>query len=548
MTKEIPFHRTLGAKLGGIVLAFALLVIALVIANVVAFTRLQSDLAWLDESGQIRGTNYNTLYLLTRIDRSQGADRATKMAELRNEIDASTRIRRELLEGGPLFDAPTDPDVVANLRQRESRWNNQIDPLLDRAIAMPEGQSIEPLLGALEPLLLAQAQDVAEGNRRAMGDAQRRAAEFRMMNNVLAALALIMLGGVMWAARSIARRTTDLASAAQRISGGDLDHEARIAGTDEVALLGGAFNEMTGSLKRSIDTEKERRAQLSALLDTIAEAANRLSATSTEILAATTEQASGAQEQAAAVAQTVSTVDEVTQTAEQAAERAKALSASSQRAVDIGEEGGRAVDESVSSMASVRAQVETIAESILALAEQAQAIGEIIATVNDIAEQTNLLALNAAIEASRAGEAGRGFSVVASEVKALADQSKKATAQVGKILGDIQRATNEAVLSTERGSRSVESASKVVEQTGTTIRTLLDTLEQAAQVAAQIAASAGQQATGMTQVHMAMNNINQATNQNVAASRQAERAARDLNDLAGTLKAQLDRTRPVTNG
>ncbi len=105
-------------------------------------------------------------------------------------------------------------------------------------------------------------------------------------------------------------------------------------------------------------------------------------------------------------------------------------------------------------MGTVREQTGSIAESILTLAEQAQAIGEIIATVNDIAEQTNVLSLNAAIEASRAGEQGKGFSVVAGEVKALADQSKKATAQVRQILGEIQKATNAAVMVTEQGRRA----------------------------------------------------------------------------------------------
>src|SRR3546814_17620841 len=93
-------------------------------------------------------------------------------------------------------------------------------------------------------------------------------------------------------------------------------------------------------------------------------------------------------------------------------------------------------------MGTVREQTGSIAESILALAEQAQAIGEIIATVSDIAEQTNLLALNAAIEASRAGEHGKGFTVVANEIKALADQSKKATVPVRQHLGENTRAAN----------------------------------------------------------------------------------------------------------
>jgi methyl-accepting chemotaxis protein len=267
----------------------------------------------------------------------------------------------------------------------------------------------------------------------------------------------------------------------------------------------------------------------------VREAVAQLTSAGAEILASTQQQAAGAQQQAAAVSETVATVDEVTQTSEQATQRAKGVGDAVGRTLEIGRAGRKTVEGSIAALAVVRQQVETTAETILALAEQAQAIGDITAAVADIAEQTNLLALNAAIEASRAGEHGRGFAVVAGEVKALADQSKKATAQVRQILGEVQKATNAAVLSTEEVTKGVAAAGTVSGQAGETIGALAETLAEAAQAAAQIVASAGQQATGMAQIHQAMRNIDQVAKQNLAAMRQAEQAAQNLNTLGGRL-------------
>jgi methyl-accepting chemotaxis protein len=268
-------------------------------------------------------------------------------------------------------------------------------------------------------------------------------------------------------------------------------------------------------------------------------AIDALAASASEIVAGTTQQASGIQEQAASVAETVSTVDEITQTSEQANERAKAVADSARRSVEVGTAGRRAVESTVSVMGTVRDQTESIADSILGLAEQAQAIGEIITAVNEIAEQTHLLALNAAIEASRAGEHGRGFNVVAAEIRTLADQSKKATSQVRHILGEIQKSTNKAVMATEEGTKSVGEAVRAVQEAGETIRSLSETISETAQAAAQITASVGQQAVGMAQIQQAMRNINDVTNQNLSSTRQAEAAARDMSSLGVKLKQLL---------
>jgi methyl-accepting chemotaxis protein len=352
-------------------------------------------------------------------------------------------------------------------------------------------------------------------------------------------LAVLVAAGVGFSlTRGITLPVGKLVEGTAKVAAGDLSTRIPVTSRDELGKLAADFNRMVEQLEIA-RTKEAAREKLEKLFEAIRETVALLGSSTAEIQATTAQHASGAQEQAAAIVETVSTVDEVVQTSEQAAQRARAVNESSQRAAEVGQSGRKAVDETLEAMGTVQERSEAIAGSTLALAEKAQAIGEIIASVTDIAEQTNLLALNAAIEAARAGEHGKGFAVVAAEIKALADQSKKATAQVRQILGEIQKATGSSVMATEEGTKSVAAAIQTAERAGETIRTMAEAAIEAAQAAVQIVASSTQQATGIAQIYAAMKNIKQVTDQTLAATRQTERAAQDLNSLATKLKELL---------
>jgi methyl-accepting chemotaxis protein len=259
-------------------------------------------------------------------------------------------------------------------------------------------------------------------------------------------------------------------------------------------------------------------------------------AAANNILAVVSQQVAGASEQSAAVQQTVATVDELVQTAEQAVQRAQTVADRAQESVQVAEVGDQAVSDSNAGMLEIRNQVLTISETVAELTSRAQLIREVVRTVDAIAGETHLLALNAAVEAARAGEHGRGFSVVAGEVKNLADQSKFATSKVNGILAEIEKGTDTAVLATQEGTKSSEAGTELIARAGQTIRELAETIASAALAAEQIAASSRQQAAATVQISDAMRNVNTVMEQNVAAARQSEETARDLTDAARRMK------------
>lgn len=381
-------------------------------------------------------------------------------------------------------------------------------------------------------------------------------------------VALLVAGLAGWLiTRSIAKPLQDLTVVAERITAGDLTADVSVAHSgDEVGVLARMFEKM-GEFLRGMAGTAERIAagdlrvsvqplsskdvlgnSFAKMTDTLrdqirglVEGANVLGSAASEIVASTAQLASGAAESATAVSETTTTVEEVRQTAQMSSQKAKAVSEAAQSAAQVAQSGRRAALDAVAGTTRIRQQMEAIAGSMVRLSEQGQAIGQIIATVEDLAAQSNLLAVNAAIEAAKAGEYGRGFGVVAQEVKTLAEQSRQATNQVRSILGEIQKATAAAVMATEQGTKAVESGSKQTESAGDSIQALTGNVSEAAQAALQIAASSQQQLVGMEQVTLAMENIKQASTQNMAGARQLESAARNLNDVGQRLRQMVDR-------
>ena len=368
-----------------------------------------------------------------------------------------------------------------------------------------------------------------------------------------------------------------LTVASEKLARNELDEQVAVESTDEVGLLAESFNAMAQRINEfrqhvqqmtkatenlaagdyisrlSLDTDSdcalmaqsinqlaERLEANQKARDTTQAAINSgiesLSAATNQILSSLTRFDESATEQLAAVDETRVILDQIRLKTTDALSRAQFVIDAARVSTQIGEDGRGSVKSIMESMLSLRQKVQAIAQDILALSEQTQQIGEITAAVNDIADQSKLLALNATIEAAKAGEQGKGFAVVAAEVRNLAEQSKMSNAKVRQILGDIQKATNTAVLATEQGTKGVEAGMTLAERAGEVIQKLTDTVGQSTSQIENYLGSSRQTGQDIEQITIAIREISESTRAFVDGARQARDAAKELEKLATRLK------------
>ena len=325
-------------------------------------------------------------------------------------------------------------------------------------------------------------------------------------------------------------------SALEHIAEGNLRERLDVGVINTGSEEGRKLARLGSAMNRTLD-------KVQMITSEVSESIKRVEDDTQAILEATSRQITMANEQDSVVTETTATVNEVRATVTETAERAQSVAETAQVSVDISRVGTDAVAETIAGMEVIRRRVEDIADNILVLSEHTQQIGEIIATVNSLADQSKMLALNASVEAARAGEEGKGFAVVALEVRNLADQNRDATVQVREILGEIQRATNAAVMVTEEGSKGVDEGQNLVNKAGESIKELSHAIEEAAMAAMQIAASTRQQTIGMDQLTGAMRTIKHSTAEMVTRTMEVEssiqrlrKVSDEVNGLLGELK------------
>ena len=271
----------------------------------------------------------------------------------------------------------------------------------------------------------------------------------------------------------------------------------------------------------------------------LVEAVAGMSTSSAEIAATVDEHERVVTQQAAAVTETTTTVDELGASARQSAAQAESASDAAKQAHQATQEGIALANQASVSMTKMKQQVSLVTDHIRKLSEQVGQIGDIAKVVGELAGETNMLALNAAVEAAHAGEHGKGFAVVATEVRKLADQSKKSAERAHALVTEIQKATDSAVLVTEGGSRTTDEVVAIINKTVASFTTISNTASSVAVNAQQVLLNSRQQAAALGQVTDAMRSLAAGSVQMAAGTSQTKQGVQKLNSVALGLKAMV---------
>ncbi|MBT0626861.1 methyl-accepting chemotaxis protein [Pseudomonas fluorescens] len=376
----------------------------------------------------------------------------------------------------------------------------------------------------LNKLIAINSADADQAGRDAEGSYQQAVSGIIIVS-VVAALMTVLLAWLL--TRSIVAPLRKAVQVAETIASGNLTTLVEDDGKDEPARLLGALSAMQTNLRQTIQH--------------IAGSATQLASAAEELSAVTEEASRGLQQQNNEIDQAATAVNEMTAAVEEVARNAVSTSEASSQSNQAAREGRDRVVETVGAIQTMTQDVQTTSVMIEGLATQGRDIGKVLDVIRAIAEQTNLLALNAAIEAARAGEAGRGFAVVADEVRALAHRTAQSTQEIEKMVAGIQTGTGEAVQSMQQSNQRTQSTLEMARAAGVALEQITQSISLINERNLVIASASEEQAQVSREVDRNLVNIRDLATQSAAGANQTSAASHELSRLAVDLNAMVAR-------
>ena len=320
---------------------------------------------------------------------------------------------------------------------------------------------------------------------------------------------------------------TELSDAAERIANNDLS--VRVEPKSNKDLLGRAFKTMANNL--------------TGVIRQLGDSATQLVSAANEVATASEQMSRGSKDQTDQMSQVSAAIEEMTANIVESSKNAGEAADGAKAASDTATGGGQVVSETMRGMERIAGVVRGSAESIGKLAQSADQIGEIVGVIDDIADQTNLLALNAAIEAARAGEQGRGFAVVADEVRKLAERTGKATGEITQMIKGIQDETREAVQAMEKGVQEVDSGRELADKAGNSLSEIVTMSQRVMDMVQQIASASDEQSSAAEQISKSVENVSSIARESASGAAQSAAAAEELNRQAEGMQKMVSQFR-----
>jgi methyl-accepting chemotaxis protein len=315
---------------------------------------------------------------------------------------------------------------------------------------------------------------------------------------------------------------TQLAETTREIARGELRTKVPERGYEEIRALGNDFNTMAESL--------------GTIIRQIQETGKKAGDFSSNVLAVLQDQATSAAQQAASVSEVTATMEELSRTSRQIADNAESVKESAAQTVEMAQQGTVIIREGVGAMEQIKERVGDIAQRNLFLGEKSQEIGKVMDIIKEIASEIHLLALNATIESAAAGEHGRRFSVVASEVRRLAEKTRESTETIRPIISEIQSATSSSIQATEQGTREVDRWRETVNLSAATFQEIIQMIEKTLEASTQISLATHQQTSANEQVVQAMHQIAETVRETAANMRSSTASASELKEMVARLR------------